>query len=127
ELVWRSFNGLMDHALPEADQEKMRAIIEAHLEPGMDYHALRTRQAGSRRFADFHLLVPGEPSVQQAHPLGSRIEDPICAALPGIEVQVHIEPIEEHASYTDSEFLPIEREAQRERQRRGSTPGETSR
>ena len=122
ELVWRSFNGLMDHALSEAEQEKMRAIIEANLELGMDYHALRTRQAGSRRFADFHLLVPGEQSVQQAHAVGNRIEDGIRAALPGIEVQVHIEPIEEHASYTDSEFLPIERAARRDRERERGGP-----
>lgn len=124
DLIWRSFNGLMDHALSIAEQEKMRTIIEGHLEAGMDYHALRTRQAGSRRFADFHLLVPGEQSVAQAHAVGSRIEDAIRAALPGIEVQVHIEPIEERESYTDSELLPIERAARQERERQEKSPSD---
>jgi cation diffusion facilitator family transporter len=123
DLLWRSFNGLMDHALSDDEQEKMRVIIEANLEPQMDYHALRTRQAGSRRFADFHLLVPGEQSVAQAHAVGSRIEDAIRQALPGIEVQVHIEPIEERESYTDSELLPIERAARQERARQERSPG----
>src|SRR5262245_15326392 len=43
-LLVRSFNGLMDHALPLAEQAKVRAAIEAQLEPGLYYHALRTRQ-----------------------------------------------------------------------------------
>src|SRR5262245_8964842 len=58
-LLLRSFNGLMDHALPEAEQVRLRAAIQGQLAPGLHFHALRTRQAGARRFADFHLLVPG--------------------------------------------------------------------
>src|SRR6516162_5600362 len=40
DLVRRSFNGLMDHALPAAEQARARAAIEAHLGPHMAYHAL---------------------------------------------------------------------------------------
>jgi cation diffusion facilitator family transporter len=108
DLVRRSFNGLMDHALPREEQAKVRAAITSRLEPGTTFHALRTRQAGAHRFADFHLLVPGKLSVQRAHDLTGRIEEAICAALPGIEVTVHIEPIEERAAWEDSALLPIE-------------------
>jgi cation diffusion facilitator family transporter len=108
DLVRRSFNGLMDHALPPSEQAIVRAAISSRLEPGCTFHALRTRQAGAHRFADFHLLVPGKYSVQRAHDLTGKIEDAICAALPGIEVAVHIEPIEERAAWEDSELLPIE-------------------
>ncbi len=66
DLVRRSFNGLMDHALPEEEQAAVRAAVASRLEPGMDFHALRTRQAGSRRFVDFHLLVPGVLTVRRA-------------------------------------------------------------
>jgi len=111
DLVKRSFNGLMDHALPVAEQEAVRKAIAGGLEPGMTFHALRTRQAGSQRFADFHLLVPGSISVQRAHALTARIEDAIRAALPGIEVTVHIEPIEEKAAWEDSALVPIEQAA----------------
>ena len=75
----------------------------------MDHHALRTRQAGMRRFADFHLLVPGDMSVREAHAVGDRVEEAIRAALPGVEVTVHVEPIEARASYEDSVLLAIER------------------
>src|SRR5439155_9007992 len=53
-LVVRSFNGLMDHALPLVEQAKVRAAIEAQLEPGLHDHALRTRHARPRRLADVH-------------------------------------------------------------------------
>jgi cation diffusion facilitator family transporter len=118
DLVKRSFNGLMDHALPVAEQEAVRAAITGGLEPGMDFHALRTRQAGSQRFVDFHLLVPGSLSVKRAHALAARIENAVRGALPSIEVTIHIEPIEEKAAYEDSALVPIEqaaRHAQSER------------
>jgi cation diffusion facilitator family transporter len=114
-LLRVSFNGLMDHALPEAEQAAVRTAIELHLQPGMTYHALRTRQAGSRRFADFHLLVPGASSVRRAHELTKRIEEAIRAELPGMEVTIHIEPIEDRASWEDSALVPLEEAARQQR------------
>jgi cation diffusion facilitator family transporter len=108
-LLLRSFNGLMDHALPEAEQEVVRAAIASRLATGMDFHALRTRQAGTRRFADFHLLVPGSMSVREAHAWTGLVEDAARAALPGLEVTVHVEPIEEPEAHADSELLAVER------------------
>jgi len=108
-LFVRSFNGLMDHALPPAEQALVRKAIEAHLKSGTAYHALRTRQAGTDRFVDFHLLVPGRTNVARAHRLGARIEEAIRAAVPGTEVVVHLEPIEEPGSWDDSELLKFEK------------------
>lgn len=108
-LLMRSFNGLMDHALPEAEQEAVRAAIASRLAPGMDFHALRTRQAGTRRFADFHLLVPGSMTVRDAHERTGLVEDAVRAALPGLEVTVHVEPIEEPRAHADSEMIAVER------------------
>ncbi len=108
-LVVRSFNGLMDHALPAAEQALVRKAIEAHMSAGTAYHALRTRRAGTDRFVDFHLLVPGRTDVARAHRLGVRIERAIRAALPGTEVVVHLEPIEEPGSWDDSELLKFEK------------------
>jgi cation diffusion facilitator family transporter len=108
DLILRSFNGLMDHALPEDEQAKVHAAIRPLLPEGVAYHAVRTRQAGARRFTDFHLLVPGAWSVKKAHDLTGQIEKAIAKALPGIEITVHIEPIEEPAAWQDSELLPVE-------------------
>lgn len=114
-LLVRSFNGLMDHALPAPEQAQVRRAIEAHLEPNTAYHALRTRQAGTDRFVDFHLLVPGRINVARAHELAVRVESAIRSALPGTEVVIHIEPIEERASWEDSELLAIERDLNKDR------------
>ncbi len=122
ELLRRSFHGLMDHALPEEEQAAVRAAIETQIGPGMDYHALRTRQAGSRRFADFHLLVPGSFSVRRAHELTSQIEQAIGNALPNMEVTVHIEPIEDRAAWEDSELVPLERAERRAQDEHSSRP-----
>lgn len=108
DLLGRSFNGLMDHALPETEQASVRAAIDDTLPNGVTFHALRTRQAGARRFADFHLLVPGAWSVKKAHDLTGRVEESIKNSLPGIEVTIHIEPIEEPAAWQDSALLPLE-------------------
>jgi cation diffusion facilitator family transporter len=115
-LLRRSFDGLMDHALPEEEQAAVRAAIQSRLGPGMDFHALRTRRAGSRRFVDFHLLVPGVLSVRRAHEATALVEERVREALPGAEVTVHIEPIEDRAAWEDSELVPIERAARREQE-----------
>ncbi|HEY7427289.1 MAG TPA: cation diffusion facilitator family transporter [Gemmataceae bacterium] len=113
-LIRRSFDGLMDHALPAEEQAAVRSAIERRLGPNMTYHALRTRQAGRRRFADFHLLVPGNLSVQQAHTLTGEIEEAVRGALPEMEVSVHIEPIEDSSAWSDSALLPVEEARRRE-------------
>jgi cation diffusion facilitator family transporter len=121
DLIRRSFDGLMDHALPPEEQSVVRAAIEARLGPDMDYHALRTRRAGRRRFIDFHLLVPGRLTVQQAHTLTGEIEEAVRGVLPELEVTVHIEPIEDSSAWRDSALLPLE-EARRARDSRGARP-----
>lgn len=111
DLIARSFNGLMDHALPEEEQQAVRSAIEVLLQPGLHFHALRTRQAGARKFVDFHLLVPGHWSVQESHDFTERIEDAVRKALPGAEVTVHIEPIEAESAWHDSALLEIEQQS----------------
>lgn len=110
-LMARSFHGLMDRALLPCDQVKIRTAIDANLPTGCTFHALRTRQAGSRTFIDFHLLVPGLLSVRQAHAYADQIGDAITKAMPDAEVTIHTEPIEEPASWKDSQLIAIEEEA----------------
>lgn len=107
-LVRRSFDGLMDHALPIEEQQKVREALAPFLRPDIHYHALRTRLGGRRRFVDFHLLVPGTWTVQEAHDFLDRVEDAVRAALPDSEVTVHLEPIEHGPAWEDSDLLRIE-------------------
>jgi divalent metal cation (Fe/Co/Zn/Cd) transporter len=100
-LVRRSLLGLLDTGLPEDTRRAITAILEARAEQGVRYHALRTRQAGARRFISFHILVPGDWSVQKGHDLLEEIEEEVRAAVPNSSVDTHLEPIEDPVSWSD--------------------------
>jgi cation diffusion facilitator family transporter len=105
-LLKRSFDGLMDHAMPEAERGKIVALLDGIKADGGDYHALRTRVSGSRSFIDVHLLVPGATSVQAGHDLAHRLESEIHAALPHVEILIHLEPLEDPKSWDDPKAPP---------------------
>jgi len=100
-LIARSFQGLMDRAIPDEDRAAIVEVLERLHDSGCDYHALRTRVAGAKSFVDVHVLVPGSMSVQQAHDLAEDLEGEIRARLPHVEVLIHLEPLEDPKSWDD--------------------------
>ncbi len=92
QLVRRAVLGLMDTALPEEEMSAIRHALADLNDYGCDYHALRTRQAGARRFISFHLLVPDTWSIQQAHAMAEQVEAAVRAAVPNSTVFTHLEP-----------------------------------
>jgi cation diffusion facilitator family transporter len=101
-LVRRSVAGLLDAAIGHDDQREVTKIFKEYSRRyAVKFHAFRTRQAGVRRFISFHLLVPDEWSVAQAHQLSEEIEERIRSLVPNSGVFVHIEPISDPASYDD--------------------------
>jgi len=101
-LVRRSVVGLLDAAISPEDQNEVNKIFTEYARRyAVKFHAFRTRQAGSRRFISFHLLVPDEWSVKRAHQLSEEIEERIRSLVPNSGVLVHIEPISDPASYDD--------------------------
>jgi cation diffusion facilitator family transporter len=93
-LLRRSAEGLMDTALPPDEVQRAEALIAALLPSGASFHALRTRKAGSRRFLEFHLTVPGSLTVADSHTLCDRIEASLEAELARAAVTIHVEPAE---------------------------------
>jgi divalent metal cation (Fe/Co/Zn/Cd) transporter len=67
-------------------------------------HALRTRQAGQRRFGSVHILVPGTWTVDRGHHLVEQIEHEIREALPGIMMVTHLESLDDPRSWEDAEL-----------------------
>jgi len=100
-LIGRSFQGLMDRAIPDEDRAVIVEVLEKLRHDGSDYHALRTRLAGAKSFVDVHILVPGKMSVQAGHDLAERLENEIQARLPHVEVLTHLEPLEDPKSWDD--------------------------
>ena len=101
-LMHRSMLGLLDAAIPSAERDEVTEIFTEYSKRyGVSFHALRTRQAGARRFISFHLLVPDAWPVSQAHHLSEEIESRIRSLVPNASCDVHIEPIGDPASYED--------------------------
>ena len=116
-LMRRSFDGLMDRALEPAAQAELRERIEAALPAGAKFHMLRTRQAGRRVFAEFHLLLDGKLTVTESHRQAHEVEMRLLAWRPELAVTVHIEPIDDQAAWETQELeqlgenIPGERRA----------------
>jgi cation diffusion facilitator family transporter len=101
-LLRRSVAGLMDASLPDDEQEVVVSVLDQYKLQGVEYHALRTRQAAAQRFVSFHFLVPGSWTVQHGHALLEQIENEICRELPGAVVTAHLEPLEDPVSFDDA-------------------------
>ncbi len=104
QLMQRSAAGLMDISLPAERLEAIETLLTGYRAQGLDFHALRTRQAGSRAFVTLHMLVPGNWTVQQGHDWAERIEADIRMALPHAHVTTHLEPLEDPVSMIDQEL-----------------------
>jgi cation diffusion facilitator family transporter len=100
-IVHASILGLMDTALPAEELAAITSVLEHYVGENVKYHALRTRQAGPRRFVSVHVLVPGAWSVMQGHDLLEQIEADMRAALPLVSILTHLEPLEDPAAHND--------------------------
>ncbi len=103
-IVRRSVLGLMDTSLPVHEQEVLRTALQRYEEQGVQYHALRTRQAGALRFVTVHVLVPGSWTVHRGHQLLERIEADVRQALPNVIVLTHLESLDDPSSWSDVEL-----------------------
>lgn len=91
-LTAASLSGLMDEAVPDSTLEDIRAIISDRATGAIEAHDLRTRHAGRVTFIDFHLVVDGQTTVDEAHSICDRIEQTLLAKLPEAQITIHVEP-----------------------------------
>lgn len=96
--VKRSFGGLMDTRLPREEEEKISDCIREYSGRVVSFHALRSRQAGSYRFVDLHLVMSKSASVEEAHRICDELEQNIKKRLPNSSVTIHVEPCSEECS-----------------------------
>ncbi|MCJ8144821.1 cation diffusion facilitator family transporter [Ancylobacter sp. A5.8] len=91
-VLKESVGGLMDQAVPGETLARIRARIAEEATGAIEAHDVRTRQAGRMTFVDFHLVVPGDMAVREAHAICDRIEDALEAEVSDILVNIHVEP-----------------------------------
>lgn len=100
-LIRESGLGLLDTAIPAEDRATIAQALEPWRGQGIEFHALRTRTSGSRRFVSLHVLAPGAWTVQQGHDLCEDIERTLRQALPETTVFTHLEPREDPTAWAD--------------------------
>ncbi len=100
-LVRRSVDGLMDVALPDHEMKSIEKIMNKYRQKKVEFHAIRTRQAASRRFISVHMLVPGEWTVHDAHHVAEDFEGDLRGILGDAVVTTHLEPIDDEISMHD--------------------------
>ncbi|MGB6117022.1 MAG: cation diffusion facilitator family transporter [Mesorhizobium sp.] len=91
-VIKESTSSLIDEAAPPAERELIQKIISENATGALEAHALRSRHAGRLTFVDFHLVVPGAMTTEDAHDICDRIEHALKAAIPGLNVTIHVEP-----------------------------------
>jgi cation diffusion facilitator family transporter len=92
DVLRRSFGGLIDVKLPEAEEAEIRSCIVEHYSAVVSFHQLRTRKAGSQRYIDLHLVMPKHASVEEAHRMCDHLEQDIKARVPHASITIHVEP-----------------------------------
>lgn len=87
----QSYDQLMDRELPDADRERIKAIVMGNSEV-RNLHDLRTRAAGLHTFIQLHIELDPAISLTRAHEVSDQVEHELCAAFPNAEVIIHQDP-----------------------------------
>jgi len=101
KLITDSTRGLLDITLPAEDNEAITRILRERTTPQTRFHGLQTRVSGRERHATVHVLVPDGWTVHRGHAFIEEVEEELRAAVPGLIVLSHLEPINDPASYED--------------------------
>lgn len=92
EILKESLDQLMDKELEQEELVKIKEIINAETR-AQGAHEIRTRKAGPITFIQFHLVLPDELSLVEAHQIGDQLEEKITAEFSPCEVLIHHDPV----------------------------------
>ncbi len=98
-LMRSSVAGLMDEMADPAMLEQVRTLVGGSAAGAIEAHDIRMRQAGRLTFVEFHLVVPGLMTVEDAHDICDRVESALRSQMEDLVVTIHVEP-EEKAKHT---------------------------
>jgi cation diffusion facilitator family transporter len=91
-VVRESVGGLMDEAPGDTVVARIREIVNRDAAGAIEAHDLRTRHAGRMTYLEFHLVVPGDMRVAEAHEICDRVEAALKAEVEGLVITIHVEP-----------------------------------
>jgi cation diffusion facilitator family transporter len=91
ELFMKAYSPLLDISLSTKELESIKSIINVHSNDRISFHDLRSRKAGNYNYVDFHLNLPENLTVKEAHQICDAIENDIKSNLNNTEVTIHVE------------------------------------
>ncbi len=91
ELFLKAYSPLLDVSLSRKELETVKSIIKRHCKDKVSFHDLRSRKAGNYNYVDFHLNLPENLTVKEAHQICDTIENDIKSNLKNTEVTIHVE------------------------------------
>lgn len=101
-LVRRSAEGLMDSAVEPEILGRIEAVLESFAHPiTLRFDHISTRRAGQRRFADLHMHMPPQWSLQRAAALRSSVEQALMSEVPGLRATIQLLPMDVEAHFDD--------------------------
>ena len=95
ELITKAGSGLLDQTA-DNEQKQIEALLDAHQPHFVDYHNVKTRRSGNKVFAELHLTVDPNLTVQKAHDLTKHLEERLHTEMPEVSLTIHVEPPKAH-------------------------------
>ncbi|HVM38174.1 MAG TPA: cation diffusion facilitator family transporter [Sphingomicrobium sp.] len=102
--AWRASSEAVDQLM---DKEWPAAKRAAFLAAAAEYpelkgiHDVRTRSSGNYDFVQFHVWIPADWTILEAHDRLDRVEEDLQRRFPGTEIFLHLDP----EGHTDRETL----------------------
>lgn len=92
ELCQNAIDSLLDSKLSDEEEAEIAKILNKHSDQFIDYHKLKTRKSGNKKHIDFHITVPTNTTVQEAHDIIGRIKKEMNEEINNTRVNVHVDP-----------------------------------
>ena len=101
-LVWRSSEGLMDHALEPQTLTEIDKSLAQFRHQTIRFDHITTRRAGQRRFVDMHMHMPSNWTLGRAAALRASVEQALMADVPGLRASIQLLPMNVEAHMDDT-------------------------
>lgn len=100
-LIKRSVSGFLDESLDKKDLKIISKIFQKYEKKDIKFHSIKSRQSAQKKFLSFHILLPNNWSIKKSHDLIYKIEKEIKKNLGEIEINSHLEPVDDKKSFEE--------------------------
>lgn len=93
--IIKTADEMLDKAIDESEMMEIKKILYSYSSKYIEFHELRTRRAGKKKFLDLHLVFHPDEKLVDVHRICDEIEEKIKEKIKNIDITIHPEPLEE--------------------------------